>query len=127
VKFSSIIWPLDSQSAAEMSIRLFSLHRGWRAVYGDEWVIYVLARYPIIQQIALSCSVLRPEALQEQIRIILTTARNAGDDRALVVAFFAVKLGLEELSCRLNGAGARSCDKRAAYWKVLQSLLSASN
>lgn len=121
--FSSIIWPMDSQQAAELSIRLFALQRGWRAFNSEEWVVYLLARYPVIQSTALSCSSLQPEALQEQIRVVINIATSAGEDQALIVAFFAAKLGLEELSCRLNGAGARLCDKRLAYWAILQSLL----
>ncbi len=121
--FHSIVWPTDCQAAAVLAIRIFSLHRGWRAFSNDEWVVYLLARYPIIQDIVACCSSLRANALQQQICMVNNIAASAGQDTALIVAFFAAKLGLEELSCRMSGAGARSCDKRSAYWAILYSLL----
>lgn len=127
MSLNEIQWPRDAQRAAILAIQLFQLHRGWQAFNKDDWVDYVNSHYPLLTQIAITCSTTRPVELQEQIQYVLYVAANAPADAPLVVAYFAGKLGLEELSCRANGAAARACDKRAAFTFILDALLAYLN
>lgn len=123
MKIGDIQWPRDAQRAALLAIQQFQLHRGWQAFNKDDWVAYVNTRYPALTQIALACSITRPVELQAQVQFVLLNALCTPVDAPLIVAYFAGKLGLEELSCCANGAAARACDKRTAFTIILDALL----
>ena len=40
------------------------------------------------------------------------------EDKKGIHNYFMGKLGLEELSCRMNGAGSGNCDKRTAFFEI---------
>lgn len=119
----SISWPADADLAAQHAIHYFTLSRGWQAFNKDDWVIYLLARHPYLQQIAWNCSSTRMEQLEQFVQYLLSLMAQNHQDSPLIVAYFAAKLGLEHLSCQLNGAGAGSCDKRSAFRTILEVLL----
>lgn len=97
-------WQLDSRTVG-----------GWRGFDKQPFVQSVYRDYPAAQELATTCSSHRPE-FQEQARELFESA--APEDRQRLGDYFLGKLALEELSCRLSGAGAGLCDKRAAFLKI---------
>jgi len=97
-------WQLDSRTVG-----------GWMGFDRQPFVQAVYRDYPAAQELAHTCSSHRPE-YQAQARELFESA--APEDRQRLGDYFLGKLALEELSCRLSGAGAGLCDKRAAFIKI---------
>jgi hypothetical protein len=97
-------WQLDSRTVG-----------GWMGFDRQPFVQGVYRDYPAAQELAQTCSSHRPE-YQEQARELFEGAEP--EDRQRLGDYFLGKLALEELSCRLSGAGAGLCDKRAAFIKI---------
>lgn len=113
---SSRSWPEAPDRAANQAIAEFGLRqKGWRGFDELPWVKEVKQRFPSAISLAQSCSAHRPEYRQQAVELFDACAPS---DRPLLRDYFAGKLGLEELSCQLSGAGAGSCDKRAAYMEI---------
>ena len=102
-------WQLDSRQVG-----------GWMGFDRQPFVQQVYRDYPEARELAHTCSSQRPE-YQDQARGLFEGA--APEDRTRLGDYFLGKLALEELSCRLSGAGAGLCDKRAAFmriWEIAQ-------
>lgn len=97
-------WQLDSRQVG-----------GWMGFDRQPFVQAVYRDYPEARELAQTCSSHRPE-YQTQARELFEGA--APEDRPRLGDYFLGKLALEELSCRLSGAGAGLCDKRAAFLKI---------
>lgn len=109
-------WSQRPERAAQQAISQFGLRsKGWMGFDKLEWVQDVKERYPAAIQLAQSCSSHKPEFKQQAQELFDSTP--AGD-RPLLRDYFAGKLGLEELSCQMNGAAAGLCDKRAAFMQI---------
>lgn len=88
---------------------------GWRGFEALDWVKEITGKYPDAPEIAHTCSSHRP-GYMDQVKELFAGAEPA--DRKPLHRFFLGKLGLEELSCQMNGAAAAACDKRAAFLEI---------
>lgn len=113
-------WCSHPTGAVEQAINLFKLQAiGWRGFEEFDWVKQILTRYPLANEIALKCSAISGNMLEE---LALLMNQATPEDRFSIRSFFVCKLALEELSCRRNGAGAGMCDKRAAFMDIFRDL-----
>ncbi|MBT9585740.1 hypothetical protein IV102_20535 [bacterium] len=109
-------WPERPEQGAQQAISEFGLRqKGWMGFDKVAWVQDVRERYPAAIQLAQSCSASRPEYKEQAEHLFYSTP---AEDRPLLRDYFAGKLGLEELSCQLSGAGAGMCDKRTAFMEI---------
>ena len=105
-------------AAAEQAISRFNLRRlGWMGFDQLSWVTALKSEKPEAFALASSCSAHRPE-YEQRARDLFATS--TPDQRQALQNYFVGKLGLEELSCRMSGAGAGMCDKRTAYMKIVE-------
>jgi hypothetical protein len=111
-------WPERSDAAIATAIDRWSLNRvGWRGFDALPWVKSLKEKYPEVERIASTCSGAQGEHVAASRKLI---AGAEADDRAAIRSYFVGKLALEELSCRLSGAGAGLCDKRSAFMRIFE-------
>ncbi len=113
-------WCTQPTGAIAQAIEIFKLKSlGWRGFEELDWVKAIHFKYPLVREIALKCSSIRGTMIEEVLQLI---ASAKPEDKPIIQSFFVCKLALEELSCRMNGAGAGMCDKRAAYMEIFHTL-----
>lgn len=113
-------WSRDPDCAIRQAINGFNLPSlGWQGFEDSDWVKELLQKYPLLFDISRKTSIINGVMLEE-LEGILALASLA--ERKLIQDFFVGKLALEELSCRMNGAGAGACDRRAAFMQIFYSL-----
>lgn len=111
-------WSDNPEVAARQAIGDFGLRqKGWMGFDKLAWVQDVKERFPAAIQLAQTCSSHRPEYLGQAEDLLYSTPM---EDRPLLRDYFVGKLGLEELSCQMNGAGAGLCDKRTAFREIFK-------
>ncbi len=111
-------WPAQPEAGANQAIAQWGLlQKGWMGFDQIPWVAELRKDYPEAISLAQTCSITRPE-FREQVTELFQQA--PAEDRPRLRDYFAGKLGLEELSCRRNGAGAGMCDKRSAFQEIYQ-------
>lgn len=118
-KKNLIGWRKNLDGVISQAIERFTLRNlGWRGFEALPWVVEIKERYPELGKLAEIASSHNPDAFIAPVNALFKTAPAA--DHPAIQSFFIGKLALEELSCRLNGAGAGACDKRAAYIEIWQ-------
>jgi len=93
---------------------------GWRGFDQLDWVDGMKRKYPEMQTIASNASAYTKFDHETPLHALLDRAAPA--DVPFIQEYFRGKLGLEELSCQLSGAGAGLCDKRAAFTQIVDLL-----
>ena len=91
-------------------------HLGWRGFEKLDWVTDITNKYPECEHIAHTCSCFNPGYLDD-VQDLMDGAASKEDKKG-IHNYFMGKLGLEELSCRMNGAGSGNCDKRTAFFEI---------
>lgn len=110
------LWSEDPEVAGRQAIRDFGLRqKGWRGFDQFAWVQEVKERFPAAVHLAQTCSSHRPEYKGQAEDLFYSAPL---EERPRLRDYFLGKLGLEELSCQMNGAGAAMCDKRAAFREI---------
>lgn len=113
-------WSPNPEQAVEQAIRRFALMRlGWQGFDALDWVAELYNKYPVMREIVYGSSIIHGVRLEELLSL-LGAAKS--EDLPFIKSYFIGKLALEELSCRRNGAGAGSCDKKAALMQIFQKL-----
>lgn len=116
-------WSRKADCAINQAIDRFELRRlGWRGFEELPWVLELFKRYPLAREIAWTCSSISGSKIDELQQVLSGAGK---EDRQLLQSYFVGKLALEELSCRLSGAGAGACDKRAAFLQIFHHLQTA--
>ncbi len=111
-----LVWSVNADTAIVEAINGFGLRSlGWKGFEELQWVSDLHARYPQINVIALSTSMILGTKLTDVSQLF---AHAAPEDRPAIRSYFVGKLALEKLSCALSGAGAGMCDKYGAYLKI---------
>ncbi len=102
-------------AAAAAARQLFELRvLGWRGLEEADEVRQLHERCPGLKPAATLVSAYKNN--YEPVHQVFLDA--SVEDRRRLRAYFAGRLTLEEISCALSGAGAGSCDKRAAFMQI---------
>jgi len=113
-------WSPVSDRAIGQAISRWELDKvGWRGFESLPWVTALHKKYPAVPRIASTCSS-HDNRYRDEVTELLGDIEPA--DFGDVKSYFVGKLALEELSCRLSGAGGGMCDKRAAYLVIFDMM-----
>jgi len=116
-------WSDNHERAIDEAISRWNLQRvGWMGFESLPWVHALKEKYPDVDTIAHTCTI-HDNKFKKQVPALLDEIEP--QDFNAVRSYFVGKLALEELSCRLSGAGAGLCDKRAAYIQIFDILREA--
>lgn len=117
---ASEAWSPVADRAITQAITKWNLDKvGWRGFESLPWVQALSQRYPDMEQIGHTCST-HDGKYKDEVRDLVGAIDRK--DFADVRSYFVGKLALEELSCRMSGAGAGLCDKRGAFLDIFEML-----
>jgi hypothetical protein len=117
-RFRRMNWGTSVDNAIALAIGEFQLRNGWKAFEAQEWVQELIQLYPAMKPLAELASTYNDQGYLQKAEDLFLSA--APEDRPGIENYFIGKLGLEELSCRMHGAGAGACDKKGAFLQIFE-------
>ena len=110
-------WSSNNEQVANQAIDRFGLaSKGWMGFDKLPWVAELKKDCPAAIKLAETCSSHDP-IFRDQANDLFAHAQP--QDRQRIQDYFAGKTGLEELSCRRSGPEGGLCDKKGAFYQIL--------